>query len=85
MDRSRVQLVGFIPSQKDHLAMYRDIDIALDTYPYHGTTTTLDSLLMGVPGLAQSNSEFTVAGTVWHYVKITWFIERKSAMEVTSA
>jgi predicted O-linked N-acetylglucosamine transferase (SPINDLY family) len=54
VDRSRVQLVGFIASQKDHLAMYGDIDIALDTYPYHGTTTTLDSLLMGVPVITLS-------------------------------
>lgn len=54
VDRSRVELVGLIPSQKDHLAIYRDIDIALDTYPYHGTTTTLDSLLMGVPVISLS-------------------------------
>ena len=49
IDRSRVDLVGFIGNAGDHLAMYRRIDIALDTFPYHGTTTTLDSLLMGVP------------------------------------
>ncbi|HEX8521862.1 MAG TPA: tetratricopeptide repeat protein, partial [Tepidisphaeraceae bacterium] len=33
----------------EHLATYQDIDIALDPYPYHGTTTTCDSLYMGVP------------------------------------
>ncbi len=49
IDRERVELVGFIPSQAEHLAMYRKIDVALDTFPYHGTTTTLDSVLMGVP------------------------------------
>ncbi|MBL8197846.1 MAG: tetratricopeptide repeat protein, partial [Chromatiales bacterium] len=54
VDRNRVQLVGFVPEQKDHLAAYREIDIALDTYPYHGTTTTLDSLLMGVPVVSLS-------------------------------
>jgi predicted O-linked N-acetylglucosamine transferase (SPINDLY family) len=49
--RDRVQLIGFIASQKQHLAGYREVDIALDTFPYHGTTTTLDALLMGVPVL----------------------------------
>ncbi len=49
IDRRRIELVGFIGAPADHLAMYRKVDIALDTFPYHGTTTTLDSLLMGVP------------------------------------
>lgn len=45
----RVQLIGFIGSQTEHLAGYRKVDVALDTYPYHGTTTTMDALLMSVP------------------------------------
>lgn len=52
--RDRVELVGFIAKQNEHLAAYRNIDIALDTFPYHGTTTTLDSLLMGVPVITLS-------------------------------
>ena len=46
-----LQRVGFVPFQPrgDYLRTYHQIDLGLDTFPYNGHTTSLDSLWMGVP------------------------------------
>ncbi|MEZ6242665.1 MAG: tetratricopeptide repeat protein [Phycisphaerales bacterium] len=46
-----VELVGHIKPMDEHLAQYHRADLALDTYPYHGTTTTCEGAWMGVPTL----------------------------------
>lgn len=49
LEKDRVELIGHTSTRQEHLKLYSRMHIALDTFPYNGTTTTCEALWMGVP------------------------------------
>jgi predicted O-linked N-acetylglucosamine transferase (SPINDLY family) len=49
MPMDRVTVAGKAGSREEYLSRFGDIDVALDTTPFNGITTTCDGLWMGVP------------------------------------
>ncbi|MBL9030386.1 MAG: tetratricopeptide repeat protein [Phycisphaerae bacterium] len=56
IDPGRVEWLGWTPTIAEHLACYQRVHVALDTFPYHGTTTTCEALWMGVPVVTHAGS-----------------------------
>ena len=53
--------ISCLPPEKEfinHLNLYQKIDIALDTFPWNGVTTSFESIWMGVPVLTMKGYNF---------------------------
>ncbi len=59
IDLSRVGLRSQSSTQLHSMVAYSGFDITLDSYPYCGATTTLDSLWMGVPVMGIKGGRFS--------------------------
>jgi predicted O-linked N-acetylglucosamine transferase (SPINDLY family) len=71
----RLTLLGWRPFP-DYLALHKDADIILDTYPYSGGTTTCHALWMGVPVISLAGDTATSRGgaSLLHAVGLDEFI-----------
>ena len=49
IEENRLEFYGHTKKTTDHLSHYHSVDIALDSFPYHGTTTTCEAMWMGCP------------------------------------
>lgn len=72
----RIWFEGYSVSLKEHFLLYGSVDIALDTFPYNGTTTTCEALWMGVPVIALSGNSHVsrVGASLLHQVGLDHFL-----------
>ena len=63
---ARLLFAAPVESHADHLARYRVVDLALDTYPYGSHTTAADALRAGCPLIAVAGQTFAsrVSGSI---------------------
>jgi tetratricopeptide (TPR) repeat protein len=55
----RLTLLARTADDRSHLALYNEVDIALDSYPYNGATTSCEALWMGLPVLTRRGRTHT--------------------------
>lgn len=58
VEKSRLRFLDMTPTEESHRANLRIADIVLDTYPYNGATTTLETLWMEIPLVTRVGEQF---------------------------
>ena len=71
----------------DHLHLYKKVDLALDTFPYNGVTTTFESLWMNVPVLVLKGYNFNsrCGESIIKNAKCDYFIAKNKTEYVEKA
>ena len=58
VDPERLRFLPNAPSEPTHRANLGIADVVLDTYPYNGATTTMETLWMGIPMVTRVGEQF---------------------------
>ncbi len=57
IEPDRIEFMGYVENRLEHLKIFNQVDLSLDSFPYNGTTTTCESLIMGVPVVTHAGKD----------------------------
>jgi predicted O-linked N-acetylglucosamine transferase (SPINDLY family) len=77
---SKVTYYQHTATIEEHLQLYDNLDLTLDTFPYSGTTTTCESMYMGVPVVTMCGDRQSqnVSATILHTIGLDQNIARST-------